>query len=577
MSVKLNIDRLFVYSEKKSLAFYSEFDSDVNIIRGKNTSGKSTVFQFMLYSFGVNDVKSQLQEILEEDVIVRLDCTLEKDGSKETLTVIRDDEMVYIKHGDAPVLVFAGISGNSSYEHIKLKEYINHLMDFNLYLESKNEYKPAPIEVMFLPYYISQSVGWIYLRKSFSSLDYYRNLKNDYLDYYLGIDDYHDRLEKQKLQDIIKQAEEEIKFFINMENNNTDLQVTKNVDEKYIEESIRYVENHKDNHAKINSDEKDYVLNCNKLSYYQQRKSILSRVLKSQKKKEPSNELCSLCLQKIPSTIEGYYSYTQEKNDTEKELSEYKQKIKETQSKINSLKKSIGNTKGEIVDSNRLLNESREQNVTYENWLNNKANSLLIDNITFKIGGLEKKKSDTQTELEKYKSDDEIYKLRNDKNKVFKSLFNSSLSELNVKKLNDPRFNDLYSISAFPSQGVELHKTILAYHFSFNKVLKECGRAHRLPFMLDSIFNEDIEKDNKNLIVKFISENRPLDTQLFISIAETKNKDENTDRYNKEYFDNKAKIITIGNLVSKRSILSAYQDKHDNYLEETLNYIDNID
>ena len=54
------------------------------------------------------------------------------------------------------------------------------------------------METMFLPYYVSQDVGWVYLRKSFSNLNFYKNFKEDFLDYYLGIENVIDREEKKE-------------------------------------------------------------------------------------------------------------------------------------------------------------------------------------------------------------------------------------------------------------------------------------------------------------------------------------------------------------------------------------------
>jgi len=84
-------------------------------------------------------------------------------------------------------MIFYEKAVDNRVEHVKLKDYIRELFNFNLMLEQKGELKSAPLESMFLPYYISQSVGWVYVRESFSNLNYYKGFKEDYLDYYLGI------------------------------------------------------------------------------------------------------------------------------------------------------------------------------------------------------------------------------------------------------------------------------------------------------------------------------------------------------------------------------------------------------
>ncbi|WP_238656260.1 hypothetical protein [Paenibacillus piscarius] len=230
MKTKLLINKLFAYSERESKFFYTEFDNDVNIIYGKNTSGKSTVFQMVLYTLGINDNNDHLTEIIEEGAFLRLDFQVIKNQEIENITFVRDDETIYIKRINSPIMRFNGIRANHSVEHIKLKILIHELFDFSLKLENKDGYKSAPIEAMFLPYYIPQSVGWVYLRKSFSSFEFYKNLKEDYLDYYLGIESLVNRDKKKELERILKSKEDEIRFYINLENDSEDLQIAKLVD-----------------------------------------------------------------------------------------------------------------------------------------------------------------------------------------------------------------------------------------------------------------------------------------------------------------------------------------------------------
>lgn len=55
------------FTENASKSFYTEFLDEINIIYGANTSGKSTVIQAINYTFGINDEKYKLAEILEEN------------------------------------------------------------------------------------------------------------------------------------------------------------------------------------------------------------------------------------------------------------------------------------------------------------------------------------------------------------------------------------------------------------------------------------------------------------------------------------------------------------------------------
>lgn len=200
MKITLNIENILIYSEAKDKYFFAEFKDKLNVIYGKNTAGKSTLIQLILYAFGINDNKIKLSEILTEEIFVRLDCNIKKGDSIESYIFLRKDETLLIKNNNSKILRFNGIGGDNSVEHIKLKKYFNKLFNFNLLLESKSGISEAPIETIFLPYYVSQDVGWVYLRKSFSNLDFYKNFKEDFLDYYLGVENVIDRKKRKKLK-----------------------------------------------------------------------------------------------------------------------------------------------------------------------------------------------------------------------------------------------------------------------------------------------------------------------------------------------------------------------------------------
>jgi hypothetical protein len=568
----LTIKRLFAYSETKQLIFNAEFNDSVNIIQGRNTSGKSTLIQSVLYCFGINEENQKLKEVLEENVLFRLDCELKKTtiGPGENITLIRDDDTLFIKQENQPVARFNGINANHSAEHIKLKEYINNLFDFSLFLESKGEYKLAPIETLFLPYYVSQSVGWVYLRKSFSSLDFYRNFKNDYHDYYLNIDNSYDRLKKQKVENEIKEYSEQINFYTKISESNNDIALTKLTDEKFVEHSQEYISSYTNKVSEKVKDENEYVKKCNELAYFQQRLTILKKVSSNHKHQFPGKDICPTCSQAIPFDYSSVYKYFQESHDTESEKKILKKKIKEIQSRINSLSASISIHAKAIGKDYSILQQYTNNNVSFASWLGNKANIELIDKITYKLGELTSSLAVSKEALAEFKSEEDVLKLRAIQNNAFENIFTKHLKTLKVKRLEENRYLKLYNISAFPSQGVELHKTILAYHFAFNELIKGNVQIHRLPLMLDAIFKEDLDAVNETRIIEFISKNKPTDTQIFISMAITEDNQEVRSKYSQTYFNGKAKVIEIGECKDERAFLSKYEgNKLDGYIFET--------
>lgn len=572
MNTLLQFDSFFAYSESKNKYFYNKFHPTINIIHGPNTSGKSTFFQLLLYTIGINDNNEQLSDILKEDIIFRLDCTITQNNESRSLIFIRENDLLIIKHPTMPPLRLNGISSNNSAEHIKLKDILHKIFKFNLYLESKGEYKPAPIEAMFLPFYIAQSVGWVYLRKSFSALDFYRNLKEDYLDYFLGITNYSDRLEKQRLEREKEFNNQKIYFLEKLEEDDSSIKITKLTDESFIEESKKYIQEFAETHSNVADNEKKYIFQCNKLSHLSARRSILSKIKRNTEKQAPEIDNCPSCHQRLPISLESTYNHLQSINDTNSETLKIKVEIKKLQGEINSLHKNIDRNKAKIASNYEVLEKTSIQDISFKSWIKHKATARIANQISKNLDFLKAQQNEINKKLASYQASENIIGERTKKEEAFKKIFIKNLISLNVAPLNDGRYLDLYKISAFPTQGVELHKTVMAYHFAINEIFSQTKNTHRFPFILDAIFKEDIDPKNKKDIISFVFKNHPIDTQLFVSMALLKDSDIPENNYDKlppESF----KTIIIGDGQNKRSLLKSYKGEMANFLHDTMELV----
>lgn len=566
----IKYNRFFAYSETENKYFYTEFNDNINIIHGKNTSGKSTLIQAINYTFGINDEKYKLNEILKENVIFRLDIEVRRE-STETITIIRDSDFMYIRRGDLPILKYSGISGNKSESHKQLKEDLANILGFSLFLESKGEYKLAPIEVMFLPYYVSQDYGWVLVLKSFRDLEYYKNFKNDYYDYYLGISNEYDRLERQHLENKKRDCENELKFLTNTERKNDKLQLSRLKDEAFVEKSAEYIEKYKEVKNQLIEKEKSYIILSNQICFLEERKKILNKVKRAINEQVPSYNNCPTCHQLLPSSTEKLYEYFQDLDDTFTQIDIIKKEIKEKTGTLNSLKKDMEGLRIVISKDYSTLSNYRIEGLTVETWIDNKANVALSNNALKRIGEINIELKKLNDYLAKYKTDSELRQERNNKDSTFKHYFHENLRTLNVNDFNEDY--SLYRMNLFPQQGVELLKALLAYYFSFNKLIKDTTYVHRLPLVLDAIFKEDVDEENKGRILQFIKSNKPIDTQIIFSIAESKNSHQKTEDYNNDYFNNDANLILI-NKHETRAFLHDYDNKYDELRDETLSLIE---
>lgn len=572
MRAIVEYNNFFAYSNKSKKYFFTKFGEGVNIVHGKNTSGKSTFLQCILYTFGINDEKRKLEEILTEKVIFRLDFTLKNTGL-DRISIVRDDEIISIKINDKKPKKFIGISGNSSREHVKLKEFLSDLLGFNLYLEYDGEYKSASLEAMFLPYYIAQDVGWVYRHKSFRGLDFVKNFKADFFDYYLGITNKFDRIKKTELDIQKKEVEYESKLFDRIVKNDRDLKLAKLKDEFFLERFNRYIDPYKENKSQLIRLEKDYISTCNKLTRLEESRKILLKVKRSLSQDLINLDNCPRCLHHLDHSTEETYNYLQNVNDTDKrllDLSENIKSLKDAQGKINSLKNQINETKNVVEREYYELLDYKVDNINFELWMNIKVNVKLSNEITKKLGENHSKLIELDEKLKAFKTDEDVKKERRSASFRFKTVFEKYLIELKVKNFDDDRFYLLYDIPAFPRQGVELLKTLLAYNFAFLEIIKSASCTHVLPFIMDAIFEGDFEDESRQDILNFISKHKPSEQQIIFSVADSKKNLVSTQSYNQEYFRGEANLICIGENSNTRSLISKSDEDYIDYLNETL-------
>ncbi|MEL7615195.1 hypothetical protein AAGW18_22065 [Vreelandella titanicae] len=197
------------------------------------------------------------------------------------------------------------------------------------------------MEVMLLPYYISQSVGWVYLRESFSGLNFYKNFKFDYLDYYLGITSDIDRILLHKF--LRKKAEvvREIEFLEKMKNNDEKLQLSQLLDEEFRGEAAKYLKEYSELRESLVKEETHHVYLCNKKSLAVNRRVILNRIKRNISHQRPEIDACPVCSQILPTSLEAVYDHQQDINDTESEIYTIKAEVVDLQSKINSTFKKL--------------------------------------------------------------------------------------------------------------------------------------------------------------------------------------------------------------------------------------------
>lgn len=565
MNTIIKYKQLFIFTEDAGKYFYTSFNDGVNIIYGANTSGKSTVLQAINYTFGVNDEIYKLNEILVEKPIFRIDIEVTKEN-KEKVIIIRDHEFVYIKRNNAPIVKFSGISGNKSEEHKSLKAYISEMFNFNMTVESNGRSVNAPIEAMFLPYYIAQDYGWVIILKSFRGFEFYKKFKEAYYDYYLGIDNESEVEEKHKLEQEKKALKTETEMLSKAYKQKKELKASLLNDDENIKYATGYIDEFKTNQEKLISAEREFIVLSNKIKLLEERQKILRKLNLKLSQKNHYNTQCPTCKQNIIHNIENIYNTNQGLEDNKSQLININIQIKDLTGEYNSIRKKMDELRSEITEGYIVFSQYSDNHISINSWIKDKVNVELFDVIERRKGEIQIRLEEIDSALTAYRTDIDVLKERVRKSANFNNNFKSNIELLQINTFGDKYH--LYKLPLFPQQGVELLKTLLSYHFAFNKTICKTESIHRLPFCLDAIFKEDVDKKSKEDILRFISSNKPTDTQLIFSIADSDSSDKIIADFNLKFFNGDAKLIQTG--ANKRSLLKKFDSTFIPLLEESI-------
>jgi len=449
-------------------------------------------------------------------------------------------------------------------------------------VESRGGLKDAPLEAMMLPYYVSQSVGWVYIRESFSGLGFYKNFKNDYLDYYMGVTTELDRVSLNRLLKNKSDIRREIDFLERKRSEDDSLQVSVLLDEEYRGEAKRYLDEYSVLSNDLAKEESNNIKLCNKKSLVANRLGVLRKVRGNVSRQRPKLDPCPVCSQTLPSSLEALYNHRQDFNDTEAEIEEAKIALASIQSKINASSANISKINNLIEGRYLVLKQYQDSvgSVAFDAWLQNKSNIRMGINIRDDLAAQAIKLEDVLSEIESFGSDADADAERRSKERSFLSIFNRCLQSLGLARFEEGRYCNLYSINSFPYQGVELHKTIIAYHFALNSLISRTHNIHRFPFILDAVMKEDIDESSRRKIFEFLNEYAPKDTQMIFSVSESLSDSisdgvtsNNIQKVNRDFFSGAANVIQIGDGNSERAFLSDDDGELQGIINSTLDMI----
>lgn len=573
MSKIVRYKSILVYTPEKKGFFY-DLNNPLLIVHGANTSGKSTLIQTILYIFGINEMNKYMESIYSAMDTLRLDIEIIDEGNITPVILIRRGGSIKIKNNGDPIVEFNDISTNNSSEHARLKQYLRTLFCYELKLFSIDSYKDASIETCFLPYYIPQSVGWVSIRKAFDGIEYYKNFREDFINYCMGISNAEDLEEKDKIEKEINTLSNKIEAIESAKVDNGNKFARRLKSDLVPAECMEYIQNFSKEENELIGLNLDHTKQCNELALLKAKEKVLREVKKNLKAQNPENGgVCPICNRPLNNSFVAIYEHMQYCIDTNEEMKIISDRISKANSAIDSLQKKIDAKRAQIESARDVFEALKlQEDISVNEWIDGRVQNEVSKTLDIDLMNYRSKILVLQDKRKEFKSNDDIKKEQSAVESKFLAKFLKYLIELDVDYKpyqSEDRFFKMYRISALPYQGTELLEALMAYHFAFNELVREQGMVVRLPFMLDAIFKEDIDIKHRRNILKFISNHLPSDTQLLFSMADQENGNNqlNAETCNLEFFDNKAKLLFTSN--EKKNLLKPLGDEFDKLIEET--------
>lgn len=560
---QLLLKEILLLSQKEKSALSLKFDSKRTVIVGLNSTGKSCLMKSIYYTFGAQPhqmhsswVDAQVSSLVRF-TIDRLPYAILKQGKFYTLFDLHDEIIAQTTKASEIGVVLA------------------ELFDFKIRLmDKKGEVVTPPPAYLFLPFYVDQDQGW---SKTWSSFDrlYLPNAKKDIASYHTGLrpNEYYEAKGEIKVyEEQIKGLDNEEKLVRNLLGNlkqkltENDFNISiedfqKEITELLVEcENLNTVQNrlkHNLSHfynSKINLEAQQKItkraLEESHSDYVYAADSLGDTVL------------CPSCGAEYENDFASRFGMAQDEQRCLELLAELKEELVEVDKAIQKVKQEFSGNNSMIVEIEKKL-EAKKEEVKLKDLIASEGKREIRTLLEAEVAQYRKQLAAVL--LEKHHFED-IMKATEDKtrkgiiNGKYLGYMSRFLKNLNVYSLDEKSYKSI--TSTIKESGSTQPRALMAYYYSTLHLASEYGSSAFCPIVIDAPNQQGQDKENLPLMLKFIIDNQPENSQLILAIEETHN------------IDFGAKIV---NLTRKRKLLDpasfeAVKERMGVFLTRAANY-----
>lgn len=502
------IKKLIVFSRKLKTAKAIEFNEGLNIITGKNKSGKSCIAKSIMYTLGCDVVFEQEWEDFENTYLLFFNL------NDNSFALCRKNLNGKQLAKGANYFILTDLSKNKQYIFNTVGEfatYLNTLLDFNIKLQNRfknNELTNLYPNHIFLLNYVDQDMSWSsLLTETYDKLGFLVDYKNAVTEYLLGYRDnsYYAKLhEKNVIENELKELKVQIEKLKDLANKES-LQVSavENIDVTQFEKEYNLLVERYDS---ILKSENQYKIDISKLyadiSFYTNQIKTTENAIEQLKKNREIHK-CPMCDSTIERSIIDLYNVEDSIWDLSNQISQNKIKIDDLQQKLNATRLLLSKIKLDAQQIEVKLKD-KEYKIEFVRKLADLGIEKVLNEINSEILDVEKK-FDSYTEQHKLIVE-QLSKIEKDSD-IIKSFYKQLgliFDKLGITlKCKSDCGRDFFGFRTNYS-GTDKNKTFIGFYVTVNILMRK--REITFPFIIDTPFKDDFDDDNMQKVFSLIND-----------------------------------------------------------------------
>lgn len=552
--------KLSLMSSLEKSARVIEFDPKVTVVKGENSTGKSSLMKSIYWALGA-DPATQHDSWKALNISALLEFYIDEDR----YFAVRNGGRIGLFNSRGKCEI---ATGRMTREFAPI---LSKRLSFNLKLKARDGKSEIPLPAFcFLPFYVDQDRGWQNPMQSFDRLSQYKNWHNETIAYHAGIrpKEYYEligsksELEVKKSE--ISSEERALKrAYEKVVSSRTIRPLTPNMEKfhKAVGEFLSQLKALDSDRLKITSHLSK--LSSKKASLEKQSaiaKAALSELDKDYKfiRDQFSETIeCPTCGSEHENSFANRYSIMEDGEECRNFLIETREEIDVIDKKMNSLNSELGQNNFRKERINNLLEQERGK-LKLKDVIAAEGEQRAREVLKEELQELQKVINEINEDIKKVKDNLNIF---NDpeRKKVIYDFFSGHMQK-NLRKLdvmNLPESDYKTIKSKVHDTGSNQPRAVLAYYFAFLNTLMKFSSSPICPLVLDTPNQQDQDSINSKKIIEFIFKSCPEQCQLILGTVSLQG------------VENPGKTICLN---EKHSILR--KSEYENVAESMKNYLD---